>query len=155
MTNKFIPLLVMTVLTLSACTEGKEKQTFGAIVGAGVGALIGTQIGGGKGRMASIAIGTLAGAWAGSEAGKSLDEADRLKAQQTAQNTLEHNKSGQMSSWHNPDSGNSGTYTPTTTYKNEGKDCREFESTITVDGKSEPSTGRACREEDGTWKIVH
>ena len=99
-------------------------------------------------------LGTLVGGWLGSETGKKLDEADKVKVQQTAQNTLEHNQTGQTASWHNPDSGNSGTITPTDTYKSQGKDCREFESTVTVDGKTEPATGRACREEDGTWKIV-
>ncbi|MBL6932342.1 MAG: glycine zipper 2TM domain-containing protein [Rhodospirillales bacterium] len=154
MTKKISGVAALAVLVLAACAEGQEKQTFGAIVGAGVGALVGSQIGSGNGRLASIAVGTLGGAWLGSEAGKSLDEADKLKAMQTAQNTLEFNQSGQTSSWNNPDTGNSGTYTPTNTYQSAGKDCRDFESSVTVDGKTEPATGRACREEDGTWKII-
>lgn len=154
MTKNFLTTAVLAAFVLSACAEGQEKQGLGTLVGAGVGALLGSQVGKGDGRLAGILVGAVAGGWLGSETGKKLDEADKNKAQQTAQNTLEHNQTGQSSSWHNPDSGNSGTYTPTKTYKDNGKDCREFESTIVVDGKTEPATGRACREEDGTWKIV-
>ena len=105
--------------------------------------------------MAAIAVGTLAGAWGGSEVGKSLDKADRLFAQNTAQESLEKNKIGQVSSWRNPDTGHSGTVTPTKTYKSaSNQTCREFETTIFVDGKQEVGTGEACRNSDGTWQIV-
>lgn len=154
MTKPLLTIAMLAVFLLSACAEGQEKQTVGTIVGAGVGAVLGSQVGSGKGRLASVAIGTLAGAWLGSEAGKTLDAADRMNARQTAQNALEYNPSGQSSTWRNPDSGNSGSYTPTSTYRSDGRDCREFDSTIHVDGKSEPATGRACRDDDGTWRIV-
>lgn len=144
----------LVTLMLIACAEGQEKQTIGTVVGAGLGALVGSQIGSGKGQLVGVAVGALAGGWLGSEAGKSLDEADKINAQQTAQNALEYNKSGQTSVWRNPDSGNSGSYTPTNTEKKNGKDCREFDSTITIDGDTKPSKGRACRELDGTWRIV-
>jgi surface antigen len=154
MTKKYISIAIIAVFVLAACADGQEKQTFGTIVGVGVGALIGSHIGGGNGRLASIALGAAAGGWLGSEAGKSLDEADKKAAQETAQKAMEANKSGQVSSWNNPDSGNSGSYTPTSTYKDNDQDCREFESTVTVDGKTEPAKGRACRDADGTWHIV-
>jgi len=97
---------------------------------------------------------TVGGAWAGNTLGKSLDENDRIKANQTAYNSLESSPSGQVSAWRNPDSGNSGTFTPVSTFKESGKDCRTFESTITVDGRTEPATGKACRNADGTWTVV-
>ncbi len=149
--------VALVCFSLAACegTQGHEKQTLGTLVGAGLGALAGSQIGSGKGQMAAVAIGALAGAWGGSEIGKSLDKADQLYAQRTAQNTLEYNKAGQTSSWRNPDSGHSGTVTPVSTYRGEaGQDCREFETTIYVDGKQETGRGKACRQSDGTWKIV-
>lgn len=149
------PLIALSVcLSLAACEQGNDKQILGTLGGAGVGALLGSQVGGGKGQLAAIAIGTLAGAWGGSEIGKSLDKADKLYAQRTAQDTLEYNKAGQVSTWRNPDTGHSGTVTPVSTYRAEsGSDCREFESTIYVDGKQETGKGTACRQADGTWKI--
>lgn len=154
MLNKRLISSFLAIVLLAACAEGQEKQSIGTVVGAGLGALVGSQFGSGKGQWVGVAVGALAGGWAGSEVGKSLDEADRMKAQQTAQKALENNPSGQTSFWQNPDSGNSGSYTPTNTVKDSGKDCRDFESTITVDGKTEPSKGRACRDTDGTWRIV-
>lgn len=147
-------IAVMVCLALAACEQGREKETAGTLVGAGLGGLLGSTVGGGKGKLAAVAIGTLAGAWAGNSIGASLDKADKLYAQRTAQDALEYNKSGQTSTWRNPDSGNSGTVKPVSTYRNDGgNDCREFESTIYVDGKQETGTGTACRQPDGTWKI--
>ena len=154
MLKKLGILSILTIFLLAACVEGQEKQTAGTIVGAAVGALLGSQVGSGKGQWVGAAVGAIAGGWLGGEAGKNLDQADKTKAEKTAKNALEYNPSGQTAFWNNPDSGISGSYTPTSVDKSNGKDCRDFESTITVDGKTEPASGRACREADGTWRIV-
>lgn len=154
MTKNRISISLLTVFLLAGCAEGHEKQSIGTLLGAGVGAVLGAQIGKGKGQWVGVAIGSLAGAWLGSEAGKKLDEADKAEARQTTQSALENNQSGQTLAWHNPNSGHSGSTTPLSVEKIDGKDCREFETTITVDAKTEPSTGRACREADGSWHIV-
>ncbi len=147
--------LVSVLLWSCQSMQDNPKQTGGTIVGAGLGALIGSQLGKGKGRLAAVALGTLGGAYFCGEVGKSLDKADRMYAERSAQNSLEYNKSGQTSTWQNPDSGNSGTFTPNDTYKTaSGEDCREFETTVKIDGNEETATGRACRQPDGTWKIV-
>ena len=135
--------------------QDNPKQAGGTLVGAGLGALAGSQIGSGKGQLAAVALGTLAGAWLGSEVGKSLDSADRMAAQRTTQRALESTPSGQAAQWRNPDSGHSGTVTPQPAFRTQsGQDCRDFESTINVGGREERATGRACRDADGTWKIV-
>ncbi len=158
MNIKRITLTLMAVLFFAACadTQDRPKQSIGTLLGAGVGALAGSRVGKGDGRLAAVAIGALAGAWAGSEIGKSLDKADRIYAGRTAQNSMEYNKVGQTSTWNNPDSGHSGTYTPTRTYETaNGQNCREYETTINVGGRMEKAFGRACRQPDGTWKIIH
>ncbi len=148
---------VALALALGACQQGQgNKQVGGTLVGAGLGALLGSQIGSGKGQLAAVAIGALAGAYMGSEVGKSLDRADRLAMQQTSQNALETNPVGRASSWRNPDSGHSGTVTPTRTYQTaSGENCREYQQTVTIAGKTENAYGKACRQPDGTWKIVN
>ncbi len=152
-----VAIPVALVLALSACQQGQgNKQTGGTLIGAGLGALLGSQVGGGRGKLAAVAIGALAGAYFGSEVGKSLDRADRLAMQQTSQYALEKNPAGQASSWSNPDSGHSGTVTPTRTYQTAaGEQCREYQQTVTIDGKTEQAYGRACRQPDGSWKIVN
>lgn len=141
---------------LSACAQDAgQKQQVGTLLGAGLGALAGAQIGGGKGRLAAVALGTLAGAYMGGEVGKSLDKADRMQLQRTTQDSLEYNKTGQASSWSNPDSGHGGTVTPTRTVQTaDNTPCREFESTVRIDGREETATGTACRQPDGSWRVV-
>jgi len=155
MNKRIVPIMLLAVALLTGCAEGQgNKQTIGTIIGAGVGILAGSQFGGGKGQWAAAAIGGLAGAYAGSEFGKVLDEDDQNLSRQTAQVALENNKTGQESTWRNPDSGHSGGTAPTRTYNDSGKDCREFETTVNVEGKSETATGRACRNDDGSWTVV-
>jgi surface antigen len=35
-----------------------------------------------------------------------------------------------------------------------GAYCREFQQTVTIGGKTESAYGTACRQPDGTWKVV-
>jgi|SRR5690606_6680880 len=143
---------------LAACTtfdpQAQPKQTAGTVLGAIGGGLLGAQVGDGAGQLAATAAGTLIGAWIGGEVGKSLDRADRLYAQQATYTALEHNPTGTASTWRNPDTGNFGTVTPTRTYKTAERDCRDFEQTVVVDGQQETVIGTACREPDGTWRVL-
>lgn len=34
------------------------------------------------------------------------------------------------------------------------QECREYQQTVTIDGKPQKAYGRACRQADGTWKTV-
>ncbi|MFZ5834964.1 MAG: RT0821/Lpp0805 family surface protein [Pseudomonadota bacterium] len=142
-------------ITLVACdSEAGQKQQVGTLLGAVGGALAGSAIGDGKGQMAAIAVGTLLGAGIGQEVGRSLDRADQLAMQQTMNSTLERAPSGQTSTWRNPDSGNSGTYTPQPAFQTaSNQTCREFQQTITVGGKQQSGYGTACRQPDGSWRV--
>ena len=62
--------------------------------------------------------------------------------------------SGTAVAWNNPDSGNHGTVTPVRTYQQtNGTYCREFEQTVTVEGKTQTGYGTACRQQNGAWEI--
>ena len=72
-----------------------------------------------------------------------------------AQDALEYQRSGTAAAWTNPDNGNEGTVTPVRTYqRNDGSYCRDFTQTITVDGEFEEASGTACRQADGTWRMI-
>ena len=145
----------LIALGLTACQQGGQKQTIGTLLGAVGGAVAGSQIGKGRGQLIAVAAGTLLGSLAGSEIGKSLDNADRIAMQQATQKSLEATPSGNSVSWRNPDSGHSGTVTPQPSYKNAtGQYCREYEQTISVEGRTETAVGAACRQPNGSWKIV-
>lgn len=157
MKKQVLASVAVTVLLVSACESMEQRpgETMGTVLGAVGGAVLGSKVGDGSGQMIATAIGGLAGAWLGSELGRQLDERDMEQAEQTAQDSLENNPSGVSSTWSNPDSGNSGSVTPTNTYQTaEGEDCREFESTVNADGKTETTVGQACRQPDGSWMIV-
>ena len=148
-----IPIIV-AVFTLSGCQNGPGgKELFGALGGAAVGGLLGSQIGSGTGQLAATAGGTLLGALVGGGIGHSLDEVDQMKAEQ-ADTQARSVAIGETISWNNPNSGHSGTVTPTRHgYTNSGDYCREFQRTITIDGKVEQAHGITCRQPDGSWRI--
>jgi surface antigen len=132
-----------------------NKQDVGTLAGAIGGGIIGSNVGGGKGAIAGTIAGTLLGGLVGSEIGKSLDNADRAAYDQTSQRALNNAQNGQSLPWKNPQSGNYGTITPTNYYQNgAGEYCREYTQSITVGGKKEQGHGTACRNPDGTWRIV-
>lgn len=133
--------------------RGLKKEGVGALAGSIGGAIAGAHIGKGNGRVAAIAAGTLLGAMIGGEVGRSLDRADMAYYNQVSQHSFERNKTGHTSKWVNPDSGNSGTITPTRTYQSNGQYCREYTQTITVGGKTQDGFGTACRQDDGSWKL--
>jgi surface antigen len=150
-----IVVVLIAGLGLGACqTNGPgPKQTVGALGGAVLGGFLGSQVGGGSGQLWATGAGAVLGALAGSEIGKSLDRADRTYMAQTTQASLEHTRSGETSTWANPDSGHSGTVTPTRTYQRNGTYCREFQQSVTIGGAREQAYGTACRQPDGTWNI--
>ena len=145
-----------TAVSVAGCEGAGQKQVGGTVLGGVAGGLLGSTIGGGSGQLAATAAGALLGAFVGGEAGKSLDRADRMHAAQTAQTALETKPSGASTAWSNPDSGHSGSVTPVRTYQTaEGQYCREFQQTVTIDGKTESAYGTACRQPDGSWKVVN
>jgi surface antigen len=155
------PRMILTLaatasLLLGGCMEGVgTKEGVGTIAGAALGGWGGSQIGSGEGRGIAIAAGVLLGGFLGNNIGKGLDKADRLEATRAGYRAFEYNKSGQASSWSNPDSGNSGTVTPRPAYQaNNGQYCREYNQSINVGGKRETAVGTACRQSDGTWKVA-
>jgi surface antigen len=145
-------------LVLGGCAESGgpgTKETVGGVGGAVAGGLLGSQIGSGRGQLVATAAGAVLGGLAGTSIGRSLDRADRLEAQRTTQHALEHNETGQASSWENPDSGHRGSVQPTETYRrDDGTYCREYQQTVIIGGQQEQAYGTACRQPDGTWKVV-
>jgi surface antigen len=143
-------------LLLSGCADlqNSPKQSVGTLAGAAAGGLLGAQFGKGTGQLAATGAGVLLGGLMGSSVGRSLDRADRLAMQQTTQSTLETGPTGQASQWTNPDTGNSGSVTPVRTTETNGTVCREYQQTVTVGGQTQEGFGTACRQPDGSWRIV-
>ena len=151
----FAPL-VATAFLLTACvTDGKENQTAGTIIGGIGGAILGSQIGGGSGRIIATVVGTLGGALIGSEIGRSLDARDKSEMKK-AETRAHVAPVGQTVAWNNPKSENSGTVTPVREGKSTqtGATCREYQTTVSVDGKEQGYFGTAFQQPDGSWKVI-
>ena len=151
-----LALVGLLAISLSGCLSGAgEKEGAGTLLGAVAGGIAGAQMGKGRGKLVATGIGTLLGAAIGNEIGKSLDRADRLALERATQSSLETAPVGRTTTWKNPDSGNQGTITPRKTFqRNDGSYCREFTQTITIGGRTEEAYGTACRQPDGTWKLI-
>lgn len=154
MKTKFLALLAISTLSLTACMENSgNKQMVGTATGAILGGVAGAQFGKGTGQLVGVGVGALLGSVLGSELGKSLDQADMMYAQQ-AQNRAYSAPVGESISWNNPDTGHSGTITPTKEGRSSaGRYCREYSQTIYVDGRQQTGYGTACQNSDGTWQI--
>ena len=154
MKTKVIASGLIVAILATGCQTG-PKQAVGTLAGAGLGGWAGSTIGSGRGRVVAAAVGAGLGALLGSTIGRELDAADEKLAGQTAQGAFEGSKTGQTSSWKNPDNGHSGTITPTKTYQTSaGQYCREFNQTVVIGGKTERAYGTACRQPDGSWQII-
>jgi surface antigen len=149
--------VVLLALMFASCASMSEtyrenpKAILGGMGGGAAGGLIAAAAGANPGW---IAFSVLAGGLVGGAIGNKLDDRDKEMAAKAAQQAFESNHTGQPATWQNPDSGASGTVTPTRTYQIEGGQyCREYTQDITVGGEKHQSYGTACRQPDGSWKI--
>ena len=145
----FPAIALAVAIPLSSCETTSHAQQ-GEIIGGVLGGVLGAQVGDGRGQTAAIIIGTLAGSMIGRHIGESMDETDRINTAQALNNA----RTGQGTTWVNPDNGNVYTVTPTETYERNEGPCREFRLDAKVgDDPNEAVYGIACLQADGSWAI--
>jgi surface antigen len=148
---KILALLVLISFALISC-EG-HKTAVGGVGGAAAGGFLGHALGGGR---AGVIGGALAGGLIGGAIGNRMDAADRRESERAAQQAFETAPTGQTTNWSNPDSGNHGTITPMRTFQTASNEyCREFQQTVVIGGEEEQAHGTACRQSNGSWRIVN
>ena len=150
MRKRLLPAgLIATALAAGGCTGTKEEA--GQVIGAIAGGVLGNQVGSGSGRVAATIAGTMLGGYLGGQLGRAMDENDRYRAAQT----LESAPTGRTVSWRNPDTGNEFAVTPTRTYEQGNRPCREYTTEAWIGGRKETIYGTACRQPDGTWQAAN
>lgn len=98
-------------------------------------------------------LGLLLGTWADHEIHEALNDADRARNQQ-AERRVVNAPAGQMVTWNNADSGNSGTIVALRdAYDGDGLFCREIQQTVALKGRQKRGSGIACQQDDGEWKV--
>lgn len=139
-----------------------RNEATGAVVGAVAGGVIGNQFGGGSGERAAATIGgAILGGIAGNAIGRSTcdnDQADAYYYSDPYNDAFDDAGYGRRYEWRNPHSGHYGYITPMRDVAGASygydEQCREFEQIVYVDGQPYQDTGVACRDRDGTWRIV-
>ncbi|MFK7974449.1 MAG: RT0821/Lpp0805 family surface protein [Rickettsiaceae bacterium] len=147
-------IYTLSLVLLANCQGQFNKQSGGTLIGGVTGGLLGAQFGKGEGKLVATGVGALAGALVGGQIGKSLDEYDQQMLKKSSQQALEFAPAGNSVEWRNPDSGNHGSITPTRTFREQGQYCREYQQQIIVGGETKNAYGKACRQPDGSWKII-
>lgn len=147
--SRSVPVAVALILT-AGCDGGGVAVGGGS---GGIGAGVGVGSGGGVGSGVTIGSGG-----SGIGFGLGLGRAgtspglDRVLAEDAAQRALERERSGTAVKWQNPENGHSGVFTPLNSFRSpDGRDCRDFEHAVTINGRTEATKGTACRQPDGRW----
>jgi len=127
-----------------------NRDLVGGLIGAGVGGLAGSQVGRGNGQLAATAAGTVLGFLVGGEIGRTMDRVDQACAAQA----LERLGPNQIATWQSAN-GQMYQVRPTTVIaERAGRLCREFSTTAIIGGRPEELVGTACRQGDGSWKVI-
>ncbi len=133
--------------TLVACNGGFgdiDRETLGTGAGAVLGGVVGGEVGDGT---TGVLIGGVLGAVLGREVARRMEAAD----EQNAVSALESNE---PRSWSNPDTDADYRVNPTETFRSNGRVCREYTTTVRIEGELETAEGTACKQADGTWEVV-
>ena len=145
--KKLVPA-AMAVALLAGCVNTTQEATKGAET---VGGTISSKYGNASGKVASSGTGPLLGAFIG---GAAIEPSDAAAAETAAKRAYAA-PVGEQVGWTNPATGHQGSQTTTREgYNNAGQYCREFRQTVTTKNKTELAYGTACKQGDGTWKIV-
>lgn len=79
--------------------------------------------------------------------GRRMDEGDR-------QNIAQALSENETRTWTNSETNANYRVDPVDTVRRDGKLCREYEMTATIEGEPRQVEGLACQESDGTWRVV-
>ncbi len=144
----------VSMLALTGCSSNtqQENTTVGAVTGAVAGGVAGTFFGAGTGRAVAVGIGAVAGALFGGWVGHEMDHSDNS----STFHAMDKNAANHPFTWKNKKTGARYTVKPTSnvmTYN--GNDyCRQYETSASMSGKTQSSSGVACRQANGSWKVV-
>ncbi len=141
--------LTLTAGALTGCTEGNNTGG-SALVGAAAGGLIGSQFFHGGGAVAGVIGATLLGGFLGYKVGQYMDRQDQANMRSAIATT----PVGDQATWTNPKTNVTYQVKPVRNYNSDGRYCREYQTKVQINGKWQSAYGKACRQPDGSWKIV-
>ena len=121
------------------------------MTGAALGGLLGGALTGGDDKWAGALAGALVGGAIGNQVGKRMDAQDKKNMESAITTT----PVGSQAQWTNQQTAITYKVTPTKQYKTASNQyCREYTTSVKVDGQWQNAYGKACRQPDGSWKMV-
>lgn len=143
----------------TGCQPDRDREVIGTLLGGIVGGIIGNQFGRGRGRTAATVAGAVLGGIAGREISRDRwcqdRRADAYYYNEAYYDAFDAPDYGERYEWRNQYSGNWGYVEPIGYTQYDGyQDCREFTQVIYIDGQPQQGQGVACRQPNGTWRIV-
>ena len=133
----------------------------GTGLGGLVGGIIGSQFGKGSGKTAATIGGVILGGIAGNAIAKDACKDKRQDAyyyNNAYYDSFNDPEEDERYEWNNPYTNNHGYVSAGEYYEDGYQDydgpCREFTQTVYIDGRPEQAMGVACRQPNGTWRIV-
>jgi surface antigen len=133
----------------------------GTGVGGLVGGIIGHQFGKGSGNTAATIGGVILGGIVGNAITKDAckdKHHDAYYYNDAYSDAFNDPDEDDRYEWNNPYTNNHGYVTTGDYYEDGYQDhegpCREFTQQVYIDGRPETATGVACRQHDGSWRII-
>jgi surface antigen len=126
-----------------------NRTEIGAALGAATGAVVGSQVVDKEDKAIGVIGGLIVGGVVGGLIGHAMDSVDEA----CMGHALEYAADGSPVRWHDPN-GNDYNVVPRETYQAGGRYCRNYTTTMVIDGAPESLDGTACRRPDGNWDIV-
>ena len=158
-----------SLIVFAGAQQGQagQRDLLGLLIGGGLGALVGSQFGKGSGKGMATAGGAVLGALLGSslmgqglfggQPDQAAEPAYGYRPPPTYGNGFAPSYQPGYAPAYRPAYAPAyqPAYAPVATagYR-PGAYCREFETTVTINGRPQPSHGIACYRPDGTWQIV-
>jgi surface antigen len=137
-------------VTLAGCMGNGPNQDAGTLFGAATGAIVGGALG--NGNLGAVAAGAVIGGFLGNAIGQELDANDQRLAANAQYAALNSGQTGAPVQWHGRR--NYGNVVAGSPYRVNDYNCRDYTHTIYIDGRPEVARGTACRQPDGTWRVV-
>jgi surface antigen len=97
-------------------------------------------------------LGALQGGLLAADIGRSLNETERQAALRAEYEALEYARAGRPVIWRS--GGTYGDVSVGAEYTVNRLECREFTHRVYIGGRARISTGTACRQPDGVWRVI-
>jgi surface antigen len=147
-------LAIVMVACLATGCANMTRQESGNVIGALLGGALAYELSKDSSNKGIwVATGIIGGALAGGHYAVLTKPSQKMNAT-NMRTTLESIPDNAQTQWVNPNTNESGTMTVIRTNNTTFGPCREFTQTIYVGGEAVQGYGTACRQADGSWKII-